>query len=352
MTRLATAFGRVNPVTLWIDGLDWFGRSRRTAFVSVFAASALCLALFAIAQQRADWPRIVAVLAILGAALLFVPLQGHAMRRLNDLGWSGWWGWLMVMPGVGLAFALVLALKRGRTSARQSGSGLRMIGLALAWIMAALIAARAIWAPYTIVSEAMSPTLQAGDLIAVNTLARQYRRGDVVVFRHPVSGQDSIMRLIALPGERVQLRDGQVFIDDVAVAIAPDGTFSEPYGPRGPAGAYPLCANGVVGFGATCEKARMIETLPGDLRHATLNVGDRSLDNTGVFTVPEGQVFVLGDNRDNATDSRVPQMLGGPGFVPRDMLVGRASAVILSAPGPSLLRVWTWRPDRMMKVVR
>ena len=352
MTRSATAFAKVNPVKLWIDGLDWFGRSKRTAFVSVLAASVLCLALFAMAEGRPDWPGVVAVLAILGVALLFVPLMGHAMRRLNDLGWSGWWGWLMVMPGVGIAFAMILALTRGRTSARQSDSGWRLIGWAMSWVVAGLIAARAIWVPYTIVSESMSPTLQAGDLIAVSTAARRYRRGDVVVFQHPVSGQDSVMRLIALPGERVQMRDGQLFIDDAAVKVAPDGVFSEPYGPRGPAGVYPLCANGVVGLGAACEKFRMIETLPGGVRHAILNVGDRSLDNTGVFTVPEGHVFVLGDNRDNAFDSRVPQMRGGPGLVPRDTLVGRASAVILSAPGRSLLRVWTWRTDRMMKVVR
>ena len=352
MTRAATGFGRYNPVTLWIDGFDWFGRSRRTAFVSVLAASALCLAVFEVAKGRPDWPGAVSGLAILGIAVLYVPLLGHGMRRLNDLGWSGWWGWLMVVPGANVAFALVLALKRGRPAARQADSGWRTVGWGLACIGALLIAARAVWAPYTIVSEAMSPTLQAGDLIAVNTAVRTYQRGDVVVIRHPVSGRDSVMRLIALPGERVQMRGGRLFIDDLAVEVSPDGVFSEPYGPRGPAGAYPLCANGVVGLGAACEKRRMVETLPGGARFATLDVGDRTLDDTSVFTVPDGHVFVLGDNRDNASDSRVPQARGGPGLVPRDMLVGRASAVILSSAGRSLLRVWSWRTDRMMKVVR
>ena len=352
MSRSAEALGRFNPVTLWIDGLDWFGRSRRTAFVLAWGAAILCLAVFEVGRARSGWPGAIPVIAILTLAVITVPVVGHTLRRLTDLGWSGWWIWLLAVPVAGIVLLLVLASRRGRLTVRQSDSGWRTVGWALACVLALLVAARAVWSPAIAVSEAMSPTVQPGDLVAVNTAVRRYRRGDVVVFRHPVTGRDSIMRLIGLPGERVQLRDGLLYIDEAPVTVAADGVFSQPYGPRGPAGVYPLCGNGVVGLGAACDKPRAIETLPGGVRHAILDVGRRSLDDTGVVTVPEGHVFVLGDNRDNAGDSRVPQARGGTGLVPRDSLAGRVSAVILSGAGRSLLQVWTWRRDRMMKVVR
>ncbi|MFZ3583234.1 signal peptidase I [Loktanella sp. DJP18] len=351
MSSAAKGFDRFNPIRLWVDGFDWFGRSKRTAFALVWLAFAVCGLTFELSQMRSDMPGAVAVAAILGVALLFVPVVGHGLRRLNDLGWSGWWGWLLAIPVVGVILALILCLKQGRPAARHPDGGLRTIGWAMACVVSVLIAGRAIWAPFTIVSEAMSPTLQPGDLIAVNTAARTYARGDVVVFRHPVTGQDHVMRLIGAPGDRVQMRDGQLFIDDSPVGVVDDGVFSEPYGPRGPARVYPLCANGVVGFGAACEKWRARETLPDGTSHPTLNVGNRSMDNTGVFTVPADHYFVMGDNRDNASDSRLARAVGGPGFVPRDNLVGRVSLVILSSAGRSLLAVWSWRWERILKVV-
>ena len=351
MSSRATGLGRVNPITLLVDGFDWFGRSRRTAFNLVWIAFAACGLAFGTGTARPDWPGTVTVAAILGLALLFVPVLGHGMRRLNDLGWSGWWGWLLIVPVAHVVLIAILSVKHSRPAARQHDSGWRTIGWCMACLVAVMIAARTIWTPFFIVGHAMTPTLQAGELFAANTAVRTFRRGDVVVFRHPASGQTEVMRLIGLPGERLQMREGHLYIDDVAVAVTDDGVYSESYGPKGPAGAYPRCANGVVGMGAVCTKIRAIETLPGGAGFVTLDVGQRSLDNTGTFVVPADQYFVLGDNRDNANDSRVPRALGGPGFVPRDALVGRASVVILSSAGKSLLAVWTWRIDRLMKVV-
>jgi signal peptidase I len=105
----------------------------------------------------------------------------------------------------------------------------------------------------------------------------------------------------------------------------------------------------VVGEGAVCEKQRRIETLPNGVSYATLNVGARALDNTGVFTVPADEFFFMGDNRDNSTDSRVAQAARGVGFVPRADIVGRADRVIFSSAGRSMLAVWTWRLDRLFK---
>ena len=81
------------------------------------------------------------------------------------------------------------------------------------------------------------------------------------------------------------------------------------------------------------------------------NVGDRPQDNTPIYTVPEGQFFFMGDNRDNSTDSRVAQSARGVGFVPRKDIVGRADRVMFSSAGRSMLYFWTWRSDRFFKKI-
>jgi signal peptidase I len=80
-----------------------------------------------------------------------------------------------------------------------------------------------------------------------------------------------------------------------------------------------------------------------------LDVRVSSADNTPVYTVPEGNYFFMGDNRDNSSDSRFPQSLGGVGFVPAKYLIGRADRVIFSSQGRSMLFFWTWRADRFFK---
>ncbi len=174
-------------------------------------------------------------------------------------------------------------------------------------------------------------------------------RGDVVVFRHPVSGSDYIKRLIGMPGDTVQVTDGVVQINGKPVPQEPDGLFVETAGRQGPQGLSPSCSNGVVGAGATCEKEKFIETLPNGVKHSILNIGDRSLDNTGIYTVPAGQYFFMGDNRDNSTDSRVPQSANGVGFVPYENLIGRADRIMFSSGGRSMFAFWTWRGDRFFK---
>ncbi len=176
-------------------------------------------------------------------------------------------------------------------------------------------------------------------------------RGDIVVFRHPVTGQDFIKRLIGLPGDRIQVRDGLLYINDEAVQVEDAGTFVETFEQQGPFRLTPQCANGTVGVRAECIKDRQIETLPNGVQHSILNVGDRQLDDTGVFTVPESEFFFMGDNRDNSTDSRVPQNAGGVGFVERKDLIGRADRVMFSSSGRSMLAFWTWRSDRYFKAL-
>ena len=179
--------------------------------------------------------------------------------------------------------------------------------------------------------------------------AGQPERGDVVVFRHPVTGRDYIKRLIGLPGDRIQVNDGVLSINDSSVTLRDDGVFEEIFDPQGPQRSLPRCENGPVGEGGVCLKSRQIETLPNGIEHAILNIGNQNSDHTGVYLVPEGHYFFMGDNRDNSSDGRIPQSAGGVGFVPFENLIGRADRIVFSSAGRSMLFFWTWRADRYFK---
>ena len=226
--------------------------------------------------------------------------------------------------------------------------------------------------PFWIPSGSMKDTLLVGDFLFVNKMAYGYsqyscpfslcpisgrilggepERGDVVVFRHPVAGTDFIKRLIGLPGDRIQVRDGVLFVNDEEAVQEPAGTFTEPYEKQGPLGSLPQCENSGVALGGTCEKSRYRETLPGGVEHDILNIRDSQLDHTPVYTVPEGHYFFMGDNRDNSADSRLAQQAGGVGFVPYENLIGRADRIMFSSAGRSMLFFWTWRSDRFFKAI-
>ncbi len=225
--------------------------------------------------------------------------------------------------------------------------------------------------PFWIPSSSMKDTLLVGDFLFVNKMAYGYARvscpfaicpisgrifgsqpdlGDVVVFRHPVSGEDFIKRLMGLPGDKVQVKGGVVFLNGVELKQQADGNFEEPFERQGPVGGFPQC-NSNVGIGGTCVKEKALETLPNGVNHSILNIGERRLDNTPVYTVPEGHYFFMGDNRDNSTDSRVAQTASGVGFVPYENLIGRADRIMFSSAGRSMFAFWTWRSDRFFKAV-
>lgn len=227
-----------------------------------------------------------------------------------------------------------------------------------------MVAKGAVAEPFYVPSPSMEPTLLIGDALVASkypygygmasvpmpiTLGTTQRifgsmpeRGDVVVFRLPADiTQTWVKRVVGLPGERVQMRGGQLFINDRAVPLRPDGI-----------------GESESEDGSRMTAGRFIETLPGGRSHLIFKVtSDNPLDNTPEVTVPEGYLFVLGDNRDRSADSRVPASRGGVGLLPIDNLIGRADAIAGSWDlGLSSQPISTWlsglRMSRFFTAVR
>lgn len=222
--------------------------------------------------------------------------------------------------------------------------------------------------PFYIPSGSMKSTLLIGDFLFVNKMAYGYsavscplglcpfiegrifgaepERGDIVVFRHPSNNTDYIKRLIGLPGDTVQIRDGRLFLNGTVVPRTPEGVFTEINERQGPERRQPTCSNRTVALGGECFKNAFTETLPNGVSHLVLDTTTTFTDNMPPVTVPEGQYFFMGDNRDNSIDSRVARRAGGVGFVPYDHLIGRANHVVFSSGGASMFSIWAWRLDR------
>lgn len=155
------------------------------------------------------------------------------------------------------------------------------------------------------------------------------KRGDVVVFKFPGdNATDYIKRLIGLPGDTVQMLQGRLTINNVTVPRTPITSFTttDAYGNSKPVPTY-------------------LETLPGGVKHVEIQLsGDTGMyANTQAFHVPPNEYFMMGDNRDNSSDSRVPPSEDGVGFVPFDNLEGRAQIIWFSMkPQYSFFQFWNW----------
>jgi signal peptidase I len=225
-----------------------------------------------------------------------------------------------------------------------------------------LVSTTAIAQPFYVPTGSMEPTIAIGDEIFAAKYAYGYgkyaiplgdvdfsgryfantpQHGDVVVF-HPSSDPNHawVKRVIGLPGDRIQMIDGRLFINSHELALKRDGT-------------------GKVEFGDGSYRAvpRFVETLPNGRTHPIFKwLEDGPLDNTAAVTVPAGHLFLMGDDRDNSFDSRVPTSAGGIGFVPMDNLVGKAEFVTGSVDFLNASSVLAWpaefRVARLFKAVR
>lgn len=234
-------------------------------------------------------------------------------------------------------------------------------------------------APFSIPSGSMLPSMMIGDYLFVSKWSYGYsrysfpfgiiqfdgrifeslpERGDVVVFRYPgAEDQDFVKRVIGLPGDRIELRGGALVLNNQPVARERIADFTVPVSPNSPClarGQSRLIAQ--PDGEQICAYPRYRETLPGGRSYEVLDQvqdlqSSRSVtdgtafgaDNVAAFTVPEGHVFVMGDNRDDSLDGRFPVLVGGVGMLPIDRLEGRAMINFWSTDGSAeWLKPWTW----------
>ena len=263
---------------------------------------------------------------------------------------------------------------KAQSSEKRSDDGIwDTVKVVIQALLIAFVVRLFFFQPFNIPSESMVPTLRVGDYLFVNKLSYGYgpysfnfsagiggkelfgvskvpisgrvlafgepKRGDVLVFKVPADNKtDYIKRLIGLPGDRIQVRNGVLYLNDKAVE-----------------------RKKIADFVATEKQGQHIEqfreTLPNGVSYITHNLRTDDFpgaDNTSVYTIPAGHYFMMGDNRDNSSDSRFPSPVG---FVPYENLVGRATILFFShTDKASVWKFWNWpvtiRWDRIFSWVQ
>jgi len=249
------------------------------------------------------------------------------------------------------------------TLARQLADSLKAGGRIRGWlrwlaepaaiIAFVLVSRTALAQPYYVPTASMEPTIQIGDALMATMYpygfsryslpfgfgpSSQHRlfeklpvRGDIVIFRLPRDPSEVyIKRVIGLPGDRIQMRGGRLVINGKML-------------PRRAAGSGEVETEN----GTRIAALEFIETLPEGREHPIYKLPwGSNLDDTAVFVVPPGHLFMMGDDRDDSLDSRVAAKDGGVGFVPMENLIGRADVLVGSYDFVRAGSFWSW-PSRL-----
>ncbi len=259
------------------------------------------------------------------------------------------------------------------TKKKKKSGGWRELIISIVEALAiALVIRTLLVQPFSIPSGSMEPTLLIGDYLFVTKWSYGYsrysipfappvfsgrifastpQRGDVVVFRHkdPVGGDlDFIKRLIGLPGDRIQVKQGVLYINGTEVKREQVTDF---------VGQDP-CHHDVPAYSLPVRVPRWRETLPNGVSYDTLQCPSHpgvgiDADNTDVYTVPSGHYFMMGDNRENSEDSRFPEV----SYVSSDLLIGHARILFFSLEGGGpAWAIWNWpwdiRWSRLFNIIR
>lgn len=234
---------------------------------------------------------------------------------------------------------------------KESGGIGETIKIIIHALLIAVVIRTVLFQPFNIPSGSLIPTLLIGDYLFVSKYSYGYskhsipfspnifsgrilssnpKRGDIAVFKLPRDGStDYIKRVIGLPGETVQVIEGRLYING---KVTKRELLPNSYTTRD-------------AFGRVRKVPTYRETLPGGKTYRIIERdGDNGFyDNTPVYEIPKGHYFMMGDNRDNSTDSRVPPADGGVGPVPLENFVGRAEIIFFSVgEGKPAWQFWRW----------
>ena len=232
--------------------------------------------------------------------------------------------------------------------------------------------------PFYIPSESMVPSLLVGDRLIVSKYPYGYsylspsvpilpkirgrlfghmpERGDIIVLKSPSDGADWIKRVIGLPGDAIEVRDGALWLNGQPVERQRLPAIELRVTPNTDCAYLPQYRTTNAAGEEVCRYPAWRETLPNGRSYDTLDIAFTDRDNFGPVTVPNGHIFLMGDNRDNSMDSRVPAEFGGLGLVPWENIVGRAEFTTFSLDGSQGWNPLSWwgalRGDRAFKSLR